>query len=66
MAATGVFNSGANLGGVIGIPIVAYLSGHHAWNAAFISGFIVSVVSGAVLIGADPSRTLTLDVASND
>jgi MFS transporter, ACS family, glucarate transporter len=65
MAATGVFNTGSNLGGVIGIPLVAYLSGHHAWNAAFISGFIVAVASGAVLLGVDPSRTLTLDAASD-
>jgi len=63
MAATGVFNTGSNLGGVVGIPIVAYLSGHHAWNAAFISGFLVAAVSGAVLIGVDPSRTLTLKAA---
>jgi sugar phosphate permease len=61
MAATGVFNTGANFGGVIGIPIVAYLSGHHAWNAAFISGFIVAAVSGLVLFGVDPSRTLDIE-----
>jgi sugar phosphate permease len=61
MAATGVFNTGANFGGVIGIPLVAYLSGHHAWDAAFISGFIVAVVSGIALLGVDPTRTFTLD-----
>lgn len=61
MAATGVFNTGANFGGVIGIPVVAYLSGHHAWNAAFISGFVVAVLSGLALLGVDPTRTFRID-----
>ena len=38
MAATGVLNTGGNLGGVIGIPIVAWLSGHGNWAGAFATG----------------------------
>jgi ACS family glucarate transporter-like MFS transporter len=45
MAATGVLNTGGNLGGIVGIPIVAYLSGHQAWNLAFITGLGFAVVA---------------------
>ena len=38
MAASGVLNTGGNLGGVIGIPIVGYLAAHHAWTTAFLLG----------------------------
>lgn len=54
MAATGVLNSGGNLGGIIGIPIVAYLSGHHAWNMAFITGFGFAVVAAALWLRVKP------------
>jgi ACS family glucarate transporter-like MFS transporter len=55
MAVGGVMNTGGNLGGIIGIPIVAYLSGHHDWNAAFFIGIGFAVVSGLswLLIQAD-------------
>ena len=32
MAATGVLNTGGNLGGVIATPIIAYLSAHQGWG----------------------------------
>jgi len=64
MAATGVMNTGGNLGGVIGIPIVAYLSGHHAWNTAFIVGFAFAVSTALAWLGVDASRPLT--IASDD
>ena len=38
MAVSGVMNTGGNLGGIIGIPIVGYLSGEHLWGAAFLIG----------------------------
>ena len=56
MAATGVMNTGGNLGGIIGVPIVAYLSGHHAWNAAFIIGFIMAILAAAAWLAVDLSR----------
>jgi MFS transporter, ACS family, glucarate transporter len=59
MAATGVLNTGGNLGGIIGVPIVAYLSGHHAWNAAFIIGFIMAVLAAAIWFAIDLSRPVS-------
>jgi sugar phosphate permease len=56
MAATGVLNTGANLGGVVGIPIVAYLSGHHAWNAAFVTGLAFALIAAGLWFFVDPTR----------
>jgi sugar phosphate permease len=44
MAVSGVMNTGGNLGGIIGIPIVGYLSGEHLWRTAFVLGAVFSVV----------------------
>jgi predicted MFS family arabinose efflux permease len=35
---SGVMNTGGNLGGIIGIPIVGWLSGEHLWHTAFVLG----------------------------
>jgi MFS transporter, ACS family, glucarate transporter len=43
MAVSGVMNTGGNLGGIIGIPIVGWLSGEHLWHAAFVLGAAFSV-----------------------
>jgi ACS family glucarate transporter-like MFS transporter len=54
MAVSGIMNTGGNLGGIIGIPIVAYLSGIHAWRLAFIIGSIAAVASALMWLGIDP------------
>jgi ACS family glucarate transporter-like MFS transporter len=64
MAATGVLNTGGNFGGIIGIPIVAYLSGHGAWNAAFLVGFLFALVAAIAWLGVDASRSLAARPAS--
>lgn len=56
MSATGILNTGGNAGGLIGIPIVAYLSGHGAWTAAFVIGALFAVFSAAVWMGVDATR----------
>jgi ACS family glucarate transporter-like MFS transporter len=56
MAASGILNTGGNLGGVIGIPIVGYLAEHHAWNVAFLLGTVLAVASGAAWLLVDPTR----------
>jgi len=56
MAATGVLNTGGNLGGVIGIPIVAYLSGHQAWGTAFATGTVLALVAAVLWLLVDPAR----------
>lgn len=59
MSATGILNTGGNLGGVIGIPIVAYLSGHGAWTAAFVIGTGCALLATAAWIGVDATRRIS-------
>ncbi|HEY4771511.1 MAG TPA: MFS transporter [Steroidobacteraceae bacterium] len=63
MTATGVLNTGGNIGGLIGIPIVAYLSGQGAWTAAFVIGTVFALVGAACWLGIDASRPFTADPA---
>ncbi|MGH8299077.1 MAG: MFS transporter [Steroidobacteraceae bacterium] len=58
MTATGILNTGGNAGGLIAIPIVAYLSEHHAWRSAFMLGFAFAVASGALWLLVNPTRRL--------
>jgi MFS transporter, ACS family, glucarate transporter len=51
MAVCGFMNTGGNLGGIIGIPIVAYFSGLHAWHTAFLIGAGFAIVSAASWLG---------------
>ncbi len=63
MMASGFMNTGGNLGGVIGIPIIAYLSGHQMWNTAFFVGVAFALASAACWLGVDAQRTLTVPAA---
>lgn len=56
MSATGVLNTGGNVGGLIGIPIVGYLTGHGQWTAAFVLGALFSVVGALAWLGIDAER----------
>jgi ACS family glucarate transporter-like MFS transporter len=58
MAVSGYMNTGGNMGGIIGIPIVAYLSGHHEWHAAFLIGAGFAVVSAAAWLGINVAHPL--------
>jgi MFS family permease len=51
MAVCGIMNTGGNLGGIIGIPIVGYFSGLHAWNTAFFIGVGFAIVSALAWLG---------------
>jgi ACS family glucarate transporter-like MFS transporter len=53
MAVSGVMNTGGNLGGLVGIPIVAYLSGEHLWRIAFIIGACFAVASAVIWLGIE-------------
>jgi len=55
MAVGGVMNMGGSLGGVVGIPIVAYLSGHGYWNLAFLLGIGFALASAAAWLLIDAS-----------
>ena len=61
MAVGGVMNTGGSMGGVVGIPIVAYLSGHGAWNTAFLLGIGFAVASAAAWLFIDPGRSVGHD-----
>ncbi len=56
MAVGGVLNTGGSLGGVVGIPVVAYLSGHGAWNTAFFVGTGFAVLAAVVWVFIDASH----------
>jgi predicted MFS family arabinose efflux permease len=56
MTVSGFMNTGGNLGGIIGIPIVAYLSGNHLWNAAFLLGVGFAVASAVCWFWIDAER----------
>jgi nitrate/nitrite transporter NarK len=47
-AATGVLNTGGNVGGIICQPIVAALSSAGRWRLAFATGAVLAVVAAAM------------------
>lgn len=59
MAAFGVVNTGGNLGGIIGTPLVGWFSSHHAWTTAFVTGTVAAIVSGAIWLWIDAGRPVT-------
>jgi MFS transporter, ACS family, glucarate transporter len=59
MSATGILNTGGNVGGVIGIPIVAYLSGHGLWTMAFVLGSGLALLATVAWLGVDTTRRLS-------
>lgn len=56
MAAGGVLNTGGNGGGLVAIPIIAYLSGHHHWTAAFVIGAAFAFIAGLLWLITEPTR----------
>ena len=56
MSASGILNTGGNLGGLICTPIVAYPSEKDAWTLAFLIGTAFAAVSAALWLLVDPSR----------
>jgi len=53
MAVCGFMNTGGNLGGIIGIPIVAYFSSQHLWFLAFLVGAGFALVGALAWLGID-------------
>ena len=68
MAVCGIMNTGGNLGGIIGIPIVGYLSGLHSWNTAFFIGAGFAIVSALAWLGirVEPGDGKEVPVISAD
>ena len=59
MAVGGVLNTGGTLGGIIGIPVIAYLSGRGAWGTAFAIGSVCAIAAALLWLGIDADRTVT-------
>jgi ACS family glucarate transporter-like MFS transporter len=55
-AATGVLNTGGNLGGILCQPIVAALSAAGAWNLAFATGSALALVAAGAWLFIDADR----------
>ena len=60
MAVGGAMNTGGAMGGVVGIPIVALLSGRGAWTAAFLIGMGFALTSALCWVFIDVDRPLKL------
>jgi ACS family glucarate transporter-like MFS transporter len=59
MAATALLNTGGNLGGVIGTPIIAALSAAQGgWGAVFLTGAVTSVAAALLWLVVGPARSL--------
>lgn len=58
MAASGVLNMLGNLGGVVGIPVVAWLTGHGNWYGAFALGTALAFLGAALWLFIDADRTI--------
>jgi ACS family glucarate transporter-like MFS transporter len=58
MSASGLLNTGGNLGGLVATPIVAWLSGQHSWTTAFVVGTAFALVSAILWLSVDPTRHL--------
>jgi len=57
MAATAVLNTGGNLGGVIGTPIIAALSASQGgWGVVFAAGAVTSVIAALLWLTIKPGR----------
>ncbi len=58
MSATGILNTGGNAGGLIGIPIVGYLSASGHWTAAFSIGTAFAIVGALMWLGIDADKVI--------
>jgi MFS transporter, ACS family, glucarate transporter len=58
MSATGIMNTGGNIGGLIAIPIVGYLSAGGHWTAAFAIGTAFAIVGAVTWLGIDADKII--------
>ncbi len=55
-AATGVLNTGGNVGGLLSVPIVGYLSEAGSWNLAFATGTLFALLAAGLWLLIDATR----------
>lgn len=58
MSATGILNTGGNIGGLIAIPIVGYLSASGHWTSAFAIGTVFAIVGALLWLGVDADKII--------
>jgi MFS transporter, ACS family, glucarate transporter len=58
MSATGILNTGGNIGGLIAIPIVGYLSAGGHWTSAFAIGTAFAIVGALLWLGVDADKVI--------
>jgi len=63
MAAGGLLNTGGNLGGLIGTPIVGYVYHYLGWTPCFLIGAAFAAASAALWLVVDPTRSAIPGVA---
>lgn len=61
MAASGILNTGGNVGGLVATPIVAYFSGHNAWSLPFVLGAALAGVGALLWLIVDPARQIHVE-----
>jgi ACS family glucarate transporter-like MFS transporter len=66
MAVSAIMNTGGILGGILGIPIVAFLSGQHSWRAAFVIGAGSTVAAAIAWLGIDVDAMRGREVPPQD
>ena len=66
MAVSGVMNTGGNLGGIIGIPLVGYLSGEHLWRTAFVVGAAFAVASAIAWLWIEVEQPVDARITRRD
>ena len=59
-AATGVLNTGGNVGGIVGTFLVGYLASRYGWGAAFATGIGFALASAALWLVIDVERRAVL------
>jgi predicted MFS family arabinose efflux permease len=56
MAATGLLNTGGNLGGVVATPIIAALSSSYSWTVVFATGAVLAVTAAGLWLWIDTGQ----------
>ena len=63
-AATGVLNTGGNIGGIIVQPVVGALSGSGHWQAAFVSGAVFALLAALCWLRVNCAKPATQVITS--
>jgi MFS family permease len=63
---TAVLNTGGNLGGVLGQPVVGWLSANGHWTAAFVTGTVCAILAAGLWLTIDARRKIPGAVVDDD